>query len=124
MINDFSQGVLSRRALLLGAAMSGALHAFAKDTPDGAAGASISQDEQSPMPPVNATPEELQNLMAYLSGLTGVKPGTTATETSQAGISFSDIVHPKPGEWLTYNGNLSANRYSELSGINTGNVKQ
>jgi PQQ-dependent dehydrogenase (methanol/ethanol family) len=88
--------------------------------------ASISQDEQSPMPPVNATPEELQNLMAYLSGLTGVKPGTAATaEPSQAGgISFSDILHPKPGEWLTYNGNLSANRYSELSGINTGNVKQ
>jgi L-ribulose-5-phosphate 3-epimerase len=37
MINDFSQGVLSRRALLLGAAMSSALHAFAKDTPEEAA---------------------------------------------------------------------------------------
>jgi PQQ-dependent dehydrogenase (methanol/ethanol family) len=88
--------------------------------------ASISQDEQSPMPPVNATPEELQNLMAYLSGLTGVKPGTAANSApSQAeGISFSDILHAKPGEWLTYNGNLSANRYSELSSINTANVKQ
>jgi sugar phosphate isomerase/epimerase len=36
MINDFSQGVMSRRTLLLGAAMSGALHAFAKDAPEGA----------------------------------------------------------------------------------------
>ena len=88
--------------------------------------ASIRQDEQSPMPPVDATPEELQNLMAYLGGLTGVKPGVAASgETSDSrGIAFSDILHPKPGEWLTYNGNLSANRYSELSGINAGNVKQ
>jgi PQQ-dependent dehydrogenase (methanol/ethanol family) len=87
---------------------------------------SISQDEQSPMPPVNATPEELQNLLAYLSGLDGVKAGTAATaEPSQTeGVSFSDILHPKSGDWLTYNGNLSANRYSELSGINTGNAKQ
>jgi sugar phosphate isomerase/epimerase len=39
MINDFSQGVMSRRTLLLGAAMSGALHAFAKDTAEDAAAA-------------------------------------------------------------------------------------
>jgi len=32
MINDFSPGLMSRRRLLLGAAMSGALQAFAKDT--------------------------------------------------------------------------------------------
>jgi sugar phosphate isomerase/epimerase len=34
MINDLSQSLMSRRSLLLGAAMSGALHAFAKDTPE------------------------------------------------------------------------------------------
>ena len=39
MINDFSQGMMSRRALLLGAAMSSALHAFAKDTAENAAAA-------------------------------------------------------------------------------------
>ncbi len=33
MINDYSQTMMSRRTLLLGAAMSGALHAFAKDAP-------------------------------------------------------------------------------------------
>src|SRR6201996_6662050 len=41
MITDFSQGAMSRRALLLGAAMSGALHAFAKDTSESAAAADI-----------------------------------------------------------------------------------
>ena len=29
---------------------------------------------------------------------------------------------PKPGDWLTYNGNVSANRYSPLKEINTTNV--
>ena len=29
---------------------------------------------------------------------------------------------PKPGDWLTYNGNDSANRYSPLKEINTANV--
>jgi sugar phosphate isomerase/epimerase len=32
MTNDFSPGVMSRRTLLVGAAMSGALHAFAKES--------------------------------------------------------------------------------------------
>ena len=41
MITDFSQGAMSRRALLLGAAISGALHAFAKDTSEGAGAADI-----------------------------------------------------------------------------------
>jgi PQQ-dependent dehydrogenase (methanol/ethanol family) len=31
---------------------------------------------------------------------------------------------PKPGDWLTYNGQLSANRYSNLDQINTTNVAQ
>jgi len=29
---------------------------------------------------------------------------------------------PQSGDWLTYNGNLSANRYSELKQINTSNI--
>ena len=29
---------------------------------------------------------------------------------------------PRPGDWLTYNGNDSANRYSPLKQINTSNV--
>jgi PQQ-dependent dehydrogenase (methanol/ethanol family) len=29
---------------------------------------------------------------------------------------------PEPGDWLTYNGNVSANRYSPLKEINTANV--
>ena len=86
--------------------------------------ASIVEEMQSAMPPVQATPEELQDLMAYLSRLTGVKVGVLNAypPPKEADIDFERILHPKPGEWLTYNGTLNANRYSELSEINTANV--
>ena len=38
----------------------------------------IQDETQSLMPPVKASPEELQGLIAYLSRLTGVKPGVLA----------------------------------------------
>ena len=37
-------------------------------------------------------------------------------------ITFDDIVRPKPGEWPSYNGHLSANRHSPLSQINAQTV--
>ncbi|HLY62615.1 MAG TPA: PQQ-binding-like beta-propeller repeat protein [Terriglobia bacterium] len=86
---------------------------------------SILDEKQSVMPPVQATPEELQDLVAYLSRLTGVKPGAlhVPRASKTGGIDFERILHPNPGDWLTYNGNLNANRYSELSEITTTNVR-
>jgi PQQ-dependent dehydrogenase (methanol/ethanol family) len=86
----------------------------------------VSKDQQSPMPPVHVSSEELENLMAYLGGLTGIEPGTAeATAPSESsGISFSKILHPPPDAWLTYNGNPSGNRYSQLAKINTENVNR
>ncbi|MGH9689255.1 MAG: c-type cytochrome, partial [Candidatus Acidiferrales bacterium] len=85
----------------------------------------VQEEKGSLMPPVTASPEELQNLIAYLSRLTGVPPGAAKVMGSSkpGGISFSRILHPRPGDWLTYNGDLNGNRYSELTQINTGNVK-
>jgi PQQ-dependent dehydrogenase (methanol/ethanol family) len=84
------------------------------------------EDKQSLMPPVTASPGELQNLIAYLSRLTGIKAGPTKiTQLSErGGISFSRVLHPQPGDWLTYNGDLNGNRYSQLTEINTTNVRQ
>jgi len=86
----------------------------------------IHEEKESPMPAVKTSPEELQNLVAYLSGLTGAKPGPIGVEQPSApgGIPFSRILHPRPGDWLTYNGLLSGNRYSELTQINTNNVSR
>lgn len=88
--------------------------------------ASIKEEKGTVMPAVKAPPDELQNLLAYLSRLTGVKPGVLAPAAShhEGDIDFARILHPKPGDWLTYNGKLNANRYSELNQINTTNVRQ
>jgi PQQ-dependent dehydrogenase (methanol/ethanol family) len=88
--------------------------------------AEITEDPQSAMPVVSATLQELQNLVAYLNSLTGVKPGNAevADHVDSSGVSFSRIAHPQLGDWPTYNGNLSGNRYSELSQINTKNANQ
>jgi PQQ-dependent dehydrogenase (methanol/ethanol family) len=92
---------------------------------------SLKEDSQSPMPATAATPEQLQDLLAYLTGLTGVKPGvaeshaisSVADETSlPGGIPFSRLLHPLPGDWLSYNDGLAGNRYSNLDGINARNT--
>ncbi len=87
---------------------------------------SITHPKESAMPRLDASPEELQNLLAYLGGLSGFKAGgtPTAVATETKGISFADILHPDTSNWLTYNGNLSGNRYTELTQINADNVGQ
>jgi putative heme-binding domain-containing protein len=88
--------------------------------------AAVEEEKQSLMPPVQATPRELQDLIAYLSSLSGVVSGTSVSShgTAEGGIDFSRILNPKPGDWLTYNGSLSGNRYSGLTRINAGNVNR
>lgn len=81
--------------------------------------------EPSIMPPLQASPEETRNLLAYLTRLTG--DGTAGTTSSAEaspgqGVSFADIADPDPGDWPTYNGHLSGNRHSPLSEIDTTNV--
>ncbi len=85
----------------------------------------ITEEKQSIMPSVKASPEELRDLVAYLDMRTGVGARVSRSQPSKvAGIDFARISNPKPGDWLTYNGNLSGNRYSELTQINTTNVHQ
>jgi PQQ-dependent dehydrogenase (methanol/ethanol family) len=88
--------------------------------------AALEDEKQSLMPPITASSDELRDLIAYLGRLTGVKPGTPAIPgpSGAEGIAFSRIVDPKPGDWLTYNGKLGGNRYSELTQINTSNVNK
>jgi PQQ-dependent dehydrogenase (methanol/ethanol family) len=70
----------------------------------------------SGMPPMNLAAAELDSVVGYIREInTGVKPA--APEAKR--ITWHD---PQPGDWLTYNGNLSANRYSELKQIDTTNV--
>jgi PQQ-dependent dehydrogenase (methanol/ethanol family) len=75
------------------------------------------RDEPSPMKPIAAN----QDLLAYLSRLTGTPAGGSAAADS-GGITFDRIKNPQPGDWLTYNGTLDGNRYSGLKQIDTANV--
>jgi PQQ-dependent dehydrogenase (methanol/ethanol family) len=85
----------------------------------------VDDEKASLMPALQASPEEVRNLIAYLSARTGVTPGAIVTQTpapSPGAIDFARIREPKPGDWLTYNGNLSGNRYSPLDQINASSV--
>ncbi len=83
------------------------------------------REQKSLMPPVEAGQPEMQNLLAYLCRLSGMKidPSESAGEVGSA-VRFSDLVDPKAGEWPTYHGRLSGNRHSPLHQIHTGNVAQ
>jgi PQQ-dependent dehydrogenase (methanol/ethanol family) len=93
--------------------------------------AELTRETGSLMPEVKATQEEMRDLLAYLSRLSGAEPVTGPTINSsfdervnQEGISFAEIAEPRQGDWPTYHGHLSGNRHSSLRQIHTGNVAQ
>lgn len=80
-------------------------------------------EDRSLMPPLESTEDERRDLIAWLSRLGDISPGSIQTRTAAVpGSEFASILHPKPGDWPTYYGKLSGNRYSELNQINTRNV--
>ncbi len=101
--------------------LKGVFHPLSLDQISG-----VTDEKQSLMQPVKASSDELQNLIAFLSRLTGIRAGVPpSTRSSQdGGIDFERILNPRSGDWLTYNGKLSGNRYSELTQINSTNVSR
>ncbi len=77
------------------------------------------------MPPLQANPDDRRNVIAYLSSLGGVQPGAlTAVDGVISPEQIDAVLHPKRGEWPTYNGALGANRHSALDQINAGNAQK
>jgi alcohol dehydrogenase (cytochrome c) len=56
--------------------------------------------------------------------IVGVGLLTAAVRAQSPGVRFEDIARPKPGNWPTYDGSLSGNRFSPLDQINTSNVQK
>ncbi len=81
--------------------------------------------EKTLMPKVQATPDEMRNLIAYLSRLTPAANAKATLGNGELGpgVPFTDIAYPKPGSWPTYDGNQNGNRFSPLSEIKTSNVE-
>ena len=85
--------------------------------------ASIAEETTSHMPAVKANAEEIRDVIAYLSRLTGVRAGAiAASRAAGRGVDFGKIFNPVSGEWPTFNGNVSGNRYSPLTAIDKSNV--
>lgn len=102
--------------------LKGVIHPLSMDHVSG-----ITDEKRSHMPALKAAPDELQNLIAYLSRMSGLPVGPLTGvrgNTAVQDFDFQRILNPKPGEWLSYNGTLSGNRYSDLKHITTANVER
>jgi PQQ-dependent dehydrogenase (methanol/ethanol family) len=84
----------------------------------------IKTEAVSTMPALHATPTEQRDLVAWLSRLGGVTAGPAAGAATTQSAEFESLVHPKTGDWPTYYGSLSGNRYSALDQINLRNASQ
>jgi len=87
--------------------------------------ASIVQEKQSYMPQFHGSAAERANLLAYLGTLGGISAGPIeqgVRPVTQAEIDA--VMHPKPGNWATYNGKRDGNHYNRLAQISVKNVKQ
>jgi len=85
----------------------------------------IETEEASLMPPLHAAPDEERDLLAYLSRLGGSPSGPiTGPVVTPSPAEFVAVLYPRPGDWPTYYGNLSGNRYSTLDQINAGNASR
>ena len=83
---------------------------------------SVVREPGSLMPAVQATEEEYRNLIAFLRTASERKLAQPIPVALPDAVSWNAIAHPAAGEWPTYHGNLSGNRYSELAEINRANV--
>ena len=87
--------------------------------------ASITQQKTSYMPVFHGSAAERRDLLAYLGTLGGINAGPLQHDVPPPTASeIAAIMHPRPGEWPTYNGRRDGNHYSPLNQINLANVKK
>jgi PQQ-dependent dehydrogenase (methanol/ethanol family) len=93
----------------------------------------IDKESGSYMPPWNGGPSysstaqpEMNDLIAFLSQTPKWKFSSDipSVPAMPGGVAWQSIAQPKPGEWPTYHGQLSGNRYTELSQITPANVQK
>ena len=86
---------------------------------------SLAQDKHSTMPAYKGSADEQRDLIAYLSSLNGAGTGPlTEPQTPVTQAEVDEVLHPKSGDWPTYNGTLDGNRNSSLEQVNLNNVSK
>jgi len=110
------------------------LHALQLQTPDGrllllADGEFevVARETTSNRHVLKVSAEEERDLLAFVSRLGGLPPGELPSpsgpmDAAVDAAAIQQVLHPSPGEWPTYNGNVSGNRHSPLDQIHPGNV--
>ncbi|HEY1877355.1 MAG TPA: c-type cytochrome, partial [Rhizomicrobium sp.] len=85
----------------------------------------IDRDTQAPMPAWTGDPEAMRDLIKFLQRAPNAQASANGRgpQAISGTIAWDRIVKPKAGDWPTYHGQLSGNRYSALAGITPGNVK-
>ncbi len=101
-------------------AIDGKLHLLSKDR------VAEIKNEKTLMPKTQATPDELRDVVAYLSRLVPDPNAkmTLATGEMGSGVAYADVVRPKPGSWPSYDGGQNGSRFSPLKQIDTSNVER
>jgi len=85
----------------------------------------IVQDKQSVMPKFHGSAVERRDLLAYLGTLGGINAGALGGNVPPIPQSDIDaVMHPRPGDWATYNGKRDGNHHSALAQITVQNVNQ
>ena len=84
----------------------------------------IDREAQAPMPAWTGSPEAMRDLIKFLQQALDRQASANGRDPQAmpGAIEWNGIVKPKPGEWPTYHGQLSGNRYSGLAGITPRNV--
>jgi PQQ-dependent dehydrogenase (methanol/ethanol family) len=83
----------------------------------------VQADPTPAMPKLVVSEVERRDLLAFLSGLDGVKSGPSVVASDPPSRDdIARILTPHRGEWPTYNGDVRGNRYSVLAQINAQNV--
>jgi PQQ-dependent dehydrogenase (methanol/ethanol family) len=86
---------------------------------------SVARETKSLMPPLRATADQRRALLAYLTSLEGVPLGPLAHRPPPvAKRDMERVTRPEAGEWPSYDGAPSGNRYSTLAQIDRGNVSR
>ena len=83
----------------------------------------VEPEKASYMPALKASPDDLQNLLAFLASPT-VEVEGRKTANFPGAVTWENVAYPAPGEWPTYHGQLTGNRFTELDQITPANVAQ
>jgi alcohol dehydrogenase (cytochrome c) len=98
----------------------GRLHLLSKNNLGG-----IEREPGSQMPSWSAGSEAMHDIIAFLKRVPEQKSRTSgpAPQATPGGSDWRSILKPKLGNWPSYHGQLSGNRYSELAQITPQNVR-